>query len=66
MAAKKASRKADRRRNAAKVRDLTDRRGRGAKGGTKGEAYTFQALSSSVGDVMKNFGDALNAAARKG
>jgi hypothetical protein len=66
MAAKKGSRKAGGRRNAAKVRDLTDRRGRGAKGGAKGEAYTFQALSSSIGDTVKNIGDALSTAARKG
>ena len=66
MAAKKGSRKAGRRRKAAKVRDLTDRSGRGAKGGAKGEAYTFQALSSSVGDAVKNLGDALSTAARKG
>ena len=65
MAAKKGSRKAGGRRKAAKVGDLTDR-GRGAKGGAKGEAYTFQALSSSIGDVVKNIGDALSTAARKG
>ena len=47
MAAKKGSRKAGGRRKAARVRDLTDRSG--AKGGAKGEAYTFQALSSSIG-----------------
>ena len=51
---------------AAKVRDLTDRSGRSAKGGAKGEAYTFQALSSSIGDTVKNIGDALSTAARKG
>ena len=66
MAAKKGSRKARGRRNAAKVRDLTDRSGRSAKGGAKGEAYTFQALSSAIGDTVKNFGDALSTAARKG
>jgi hypothetical protein len=66
MAAKKGSRKAGGRRKAVKVRDLTDRRGPGAKGGAKGEAYTLQTLSSSIGDVMKNFGDALSTAARKG
>ena len=65
MAAKKGSRKAGERRKAAKVRDLTDRNG-GAKGGAKGEAYTFQALSSSVGDAVKSIGDALSTAARKG
>ena len=32
----------------------------------KGEAMTFQMLSSSVSDVMKNFGQALNTAARGG
>jgi hypothetical protein len=52
--------------SAAKVRDLTDRSGRSAKGGAKGEAYTFQALSSTVGDTLKNIGDALSTAARKG
>lgn len=66
MAAQKGSRKAGGRPNAAKVRDLTDRSGRSAKGGSKGEAYGFQALSNSVSDVMKNFGDALSTAARKG
>ena len=66
MAAKKGSRKADGRPKAAKVRDLTDRSGRGAKGGAKGEAYTFQALSSSIGDAVKTIGDALSTAARKG
>jgi hypothetical protein len=65
MAAKKGSRVGGRRK-AAKVRDLTDRSGRGAKGGAKGEAYTFQALSSSIGDTVKNLGDALSTAARKG
>ena len=66
MAAKKGSRKAGGQRNAAKVRDLTDRSGRGAKGGAKGEAYTFQALSSAIGDTVKNLGDALTTVARKG
>ena len=66
MAAKKGSRKAGGQRKAAKVQDLTDRSGRGAKGGAKGEAYTFQALSSSVGDTVKSIGDALSTAARKG
>jgi hypothetical protein len=43
-----------RRRNAAKVRDLTDRGGRGAKGGTKGEAFVrLPGASISVSDVMK-------------
>jgi hypothetical protein len=65
MAAKKGSRLGERRK-AAKVRDLTDRSGRGAKGGAKGEAYTFQALSSSIGDTVKTIGDALSTAARKG
>jgi hypothetical protein len=66
MAAKNGSRKASGRRKASKVRDLTDRSGRSAKGGAKGEAYTFQALSSSIGDTVKNIGDALSTAARKG
>jgi len=71
MAAKKGSGKARRRRKAATVRDLTDRNGRHAKGGStseayRGEAYTFQALSSAVSDTVKNFGSALNTAARKG
>ena len=66
MAAKQGPRKAGGRRKAAKVRDLTDRSGRSAKGGAKGEAYTFQALSSSIGDTVKNIGDALSTAARKG
>ena len=66
MAAKKGSRKAGGPRKAAKVRDLTDRSGRGAKGGAKGESYTFQTLSSSVGDTLKSLGDALSTAARKG
>ena len=66
MAAKTGSRKADGRRKAAKVRDLTDRSGRGAKGGAKGEAYTLQSLSSAVGDAVKSLGEALSTAARKG
>jgi len=65
MAAKKRSKKTSGRRKAAKVQDLTDRGGR-AKGGLKGEAYTFQALSSAVSDTLKNFGSALNTAARGG
>ena len=66
MAAKKGSRKAGGQRKAAKVQDLTHRSGRGAKGGAKGEAYTFQTLSSSIGDTVTNIGDALTTAARKG
>jgi len=66
MAAAKGSRKAGLQRKAAKVQDLTDRSGRGARGGAKGEAYTFQALSSPVGDSVKSIGDALSTAARKG
>jgi len=66
MAAAKGSRKAGLQRKAAKVQDLTNQSGRGARGGAKGEAYTFQALSSSIGDTVKNLGDALSTAARKG
>ena len=66
MAAAKGSRKAGLQRKAAKVQDLTDRSGRGARGGAKGEAYTFQALSSSVGETVKSLGDALSNIARKG
>ena len=66
MGAKRGTKKAGERRNAAKVRDLTDRNGRRAKGGSKGEAYTLQALSSAVSDTVKNFGSALNTAASKG
>ena len=66
MAPKKGSTKAGGRRKAAKVRDLTDRRDPGAKGGTKGESYTLQSLSSAVGDTLKNIGNALSTAARKG
>jgi hypothetical protein len=65
-AAKKGSRKAGGRRKAAKVQDLTDRSGRSASGGEKGEAYTLQTMSSAIGDVVKTFGEALNTAARKG
>jgi len=63
MAAKKGSKKSVGRRNASKVRDLTDRSGRSAKGGAKGESYTFQ---SAIGDTVKNIGDALSTAGRKG
>ena len=66
MAAKKGSTKAGGRRKAVKVRDLTDRSGRGAKGGAKGEAYTMQAMSNSVIQVMHDLGDALKTAASKG
>ncbi len=66
MAAKKGSRQAGGRRKATKVRDLTARSGRSAKGGEKGEAYTLQTMSSAIGDAVKSFGDALNTAARKG
>ena len=66
MAAKKGSKMSVGRRNASKVRDLTDRSGRSAKGGAKGESYTFQALSSAIGDTVKNIGDALSTAGRKG
>jgi len=70
MAAKTGSRKAGGRRKAAKVQDLTDRSSRGAEGGAKGEAYTFEDLSSSLsgsaGNAIKALGDALATAARKG
>jgi hypothetical protein len=66
MAAKRGSRKAGGRQKAAQVRDLTDRSGRGAKGGAKGEAYTMQTMSSSVIQVMHDLGDALKTAASKG
>jgi bacteriocin-like protein len=38
----------------------------GAANDSKAEAQIFQALSSAISDVMKNFGGALNTAARGG
>ena len=65
MAAKKRSKTAGRRQKAAKVRDLTEGRGLDAKGGDmKSEAQIQAALSSMVSEVIKNFGGALQTAAR--
>jgi hypothetical protein len=61
MAAKKGSRNAGGRRKAAKVRDLTDRSGKGAKGGISGEVFV-----RLPGASTKSFGDALSTAAHKG
>jgi hypothetical protein len=48
------------------VCELTDAQLDAVTGGEKAETQIFQALSSAVSEVMKNFGAALSNAARAG
>lgn len=49
-----------------KTRELTEAELSLVSGADKAEAQIFQALSSAISEVMKNFGGALNTAARGG
>ena len=48
------------------TRELTEAELSLVSGADKAEAQIFQALSSAISEVMKNFGGALNTAARGG
>jgi hypothetical protein len=49
-----------------KTRELTEAELSLVSGANKAEAQIFQTLSSAISEVMKNFGGALNTAARGG